>query len=291
MDKKIDAIITDVDGVMIGNRKGVNFPYPSNDVTNALVNISNKIPVILCSGKYKKTVADLAIHLGLNNYHIADGGSSIFNPYTGDDIGNKFIDNDFVSQFIDNELLDSFHVEFYYADNYKLINDSKIDDFILNKRVEILGDQPIKASRQDILNTNNNLLKLVVVVKDDEKDRLNQLVDDCKSVFGEVASFWTSHPYLENYSLFVITPNGVSKNYATKEIISKLGLSDNILGIGDSFSDWSFMQNLKYVACIKNSQECALESIIREQRKDNFVIAKSVNEDGLMDVFNELSLI
>lgn len=289
MNEKISAIITDVDGVMIGNKRGTNFPYPSDNVTNLLREVSKKIPIILCSGKYRKTITELIFHLELNNFHIADGGSSIFNPYTDEDYQVKFINENFVSSIISTDnILDRFHIEFYFKNDYKLVENSKINNFVLEKRIAILDDKPVIISKQSIINLLDQVLKIVIIVKRSENYILDNLVKNYKTIFENVDFFWTSHPYLQDYSLFVITPKNVSKRQAVKQIIKKLNLSNDVLGIGDSLSDWNFMQDLKYVACIKNNQICDLEAKIISERSDNYIIAKSVDQDGLADVLNSL---
>ncbi len=48
----VKLIITDVDGVIVGHKVGVNFPYPSQKVIEALKEVKLSIPVVLCTGKY-----------------------------------------------------------------------------------------------------------------------------------------------------------------------------------------------------------------------------------------------
>lgn len=46
----IKAIIADVDGVIVGNRRGVNFPLPNKVVMQKLKDLHKKgIPIVLCT--------------------------------------------------------------------------------------------------------------------------------------------------------------------------------------------------------------------------------------------------
>ncbi len=48
----INAIILDIDGVIVGEKIGFNSPNPHPDVLKALPNVREKdIPIILCSAK------------------------------------------------------------------------------------------------------------------------------------------------------------------------------------------------------------------------------------------------
>ena len=77
----IKAIITDVDGVIIGNKKGYNFPRPTPEVQDAFKVLQKKgIPIVLCTGKASYVVEDTIRLLNLKNPHIGDGGTYIFDP-------------------------------------------------------------------------------------------------------------------------------------------------------------------------------------------------------------------
>ena len=68
------AIILDVDGVIIGEKKGVNTPHPHPDVMEKMQTIrSNGIPVVLCTAKPAFAIEYEIKEACLNNPHIADG--------------------------------------------------------------------------------------------------------------------------------------------------------------------------------------------------------------------------
>ncbi|HUQ85673.1 MAG TPA: HAD hydrolase family protein [Candidatus Limnocylindrales bacterium] len=56
----IKAIITDVDGVIIGEKIGYNSPHPHSAVLSALKDIRGKgIPVALCTAKPYYAILDI----------------------------------------------------------------------------------------------------------------------------------------------------------------------------------------------------------------------------------------
>lgn len=85
----IKAIITDVDGVIVGDKKGVNFPLPNERVIERLKAIKKSgIPVILCTGKPTYATEDIIRKAELDNPHITDAGAFIYNPLQNHESGH-----------------------------------------------------------------------------------------------------------------------------------------------------------------------------------------------------------
>ena len=75
------AIITDVDGVIVGKKRGVNFPLPNYKVIRKLKKIrAEGIPVVLCTAKSNFAILEIVKKANLLNPHIADGGALIIDP-------------------------------------------------------------------------------------------------------------------------------------------------------------------------------------------------------------------
>ena len=52
----IKAIITDIDGVIVGKKHGVNFPLPNDDVIQKLKNLHKTgFPIVLCTAKLSRS--------------------------------------------------------------------------------------------------------------------------------------------------------------------------------------------------------------------------------------------
>ena len=121
----IKAIVLDIDGVIIGNLPGINFPYPSKKVTEVLKKIHDSgIPVSFLTGKTTFAAWENIKSIGIDNPHIADGGAVIFNP-----IQNKIIKKDLINS---KDLL-----EFMYAlGKETYVNFFTIDNYFLLKKLE-----------------------------------------------------------------------------------------------------------------------------------------------------------
>lgn len=80
----IKAVILDVDGVIVGNKAGYNFPNPHPDVITALKNVHAKgIPICLCTAKPSFAALSIIEAAQLNNLHITDGGATVIDPIDG----------------------------------------------------------------------------------------------------------------------------------------------------------------------------------------------------------------
>src|SRR5947209_1656529 len=77
----IKAIITDIDGIIIGEKIGFNSPHPHSKVLRALKIIREKgIPICLCSGKPHYAIGEVIKRAELHNPHITDGGAVTIDP-------------------------------------------------------------------------------------------------------------------------------------------------------------------------------------------------------------------
>src|SRR5690349_13642166 len=78
----IQAIVTDIDGCLIGKQQGVNFPLPHKDVIEKLKIIRKAgIPVICCSAKAGFANSPVIVACELTNPHVVDGGSVIIDVF------------------------------------------------------------------------------------------------------------------------------------------------------------------------------------------------------------------
>ncbi len=66
---KIQGIILDVDGVIVGEKIGFNSPNPHIDVISKLKELRNKgISISLCTAKPHFSIGTIIKDAGLNNY-------------------------------------------------------------------------------------------------------------------------------------------------------------------------------------------------------------------------------
>ena len=67
-------VVLDVDGVIVGEREGFNFPDPNNEVIYSLKKLRQSgIFVSLCTGKPAFGIEKIITDAYLNNLHIVDG--------------------------------------------------------------------------------------------------------------------------------------------------------------------------------------------------------------------------
>lgn len=97
----IRAIITDVDGVIVGKTPGVNFPIPHADVREKLQALRESgLPVVLCSAKSLHPILPIIKKAHLDNRHIVDGGAVIVDPLE-DRITTHNIAKEIVQKIVD----------------------------------------------------------------------------------------------------------------------------------------------------------------------------------------------
>src|SRR3974390_2658127 len=77
----IRGVIIDVDGVIVGDKPGYNFPHPHPEVIAALRRIEERgIPISLCTAKPAFSIQAIIDAAGLRNPHITNGGAVIIDP-------------------------------------------------------------------------------------------------------------------------------------------------------------------------------------------------------------------
>src|SRR3989344_9592230 len=97
----IKAIILDVDGVLVGNKKGFNWPNPNPAVIDKLRSLNKQgLIVSLCSGKASFAIKPIAEKAKLDNFHIADGGAVVCNFLRNEIIEEHSINKELLKKII-----------------------------------------------------------------------------------------------------------------------------------------------------------------------------------------------
>lgn len=285
----IDAIVADVDGVMVGGTPGVNFPLPNDTVLSALNEIHSKkgIPIILCTAKFHAAIDGIIQKARLNNPHITDGGALIIDPLDKQIISKHIIGTQISKKIVSQGLRDNIYTEFYTSDAY-FIQKSQISDFtqektkILQKEAKIVDNLQSLCDRKDVIKINAYCINNNLII-----DRWDSFLRSFKNIHY----IWTMHPSIPNYRSTTITTAGVSKHAAVDEVLRKLGISSkNVLGIGDTLSDWNFMEHCEYKGVVGNDTK-ELIDLVRRGKADSYFIGPSVEENGLLDIFKFFKLI
>lgn len=71
----IKAIVMDIDGVIVGTKRGYNLPLPSEKVQRILHELSLRLPISFCSAKSFAAILKIIQACDINSIHITDGGS------------------------------------------------------------------------------------------------------------------------------------------------------------------------------------------------------------------------
>lgn len=275
------AIILDVDGVIIGEKKGVNTPHPHPDIMASLRAIrSNGIPVILCTAKPAFGIEYEIKNAELDNPHIADGGGllvdnkgKVYEKYT--------LETSLAKEIIKTLLEKGVYTEVYTADDYFIQADQEND--ITDKHAFVLQRRPQVVKSLLDLCDKHEISKIMQVVRDES---CKPFGDEVFSPFRERSTMiWAIHPPIVPLQFGIITALGISKPQGVKNISKILGIPlENILAVGDSNSDWKFMSICGYVGAMGNASEALKDNV--KLRGCHGYIGGSVDENGLLEILD-----
>jgi len=280
----IKAIILDIDGCIVGEKIGFNSPNPHIDVINKLKNIREKgIPIILCTAKPHFSIREIIKDCKLNNYHITDGGSVLINPINNEIIKKYVIDKDEGQKALKMCLDNNIYTEIYTVDDY-IIQRNQISE-ITKKHIHILQREPKIVD--NILKESSNLeiTKIMPIALDaEDKTRVENLF---KSLNTDLTLSWGIHPVALPLQFGIITAKGISKKQGAIDIIEQLNIKfENTLGIGDSTSDWQFIDMCKYGATLENGNFELKELLKSKGTEFSYIAEKSVDENGIIEILN-----
>ena len=243
----IKAIITDVDGVIVGKTPGVNFPLPNKKIISALIALQKKkIPVVLCTAKFNHAIKEIVFQANLRNPHITDAGALIINPLENSIITKHVFDKSLAHNIVKKCIAKGYYTEVYGIDNYYLQEDH-IGEFT-EKRITILQKKHVAVASLVEKVDDIEVIKIKVFAHN-EKDQ--EKIEKDLAVFKQTADiFWSHHPFLLPTKDINITPKGVSKKAASLEVLDYLKITpEETLGVGDTMGDWNFMSICKYAGC------------------------------------------
>ncbi len=285
----IRGIITDIDGVIVGEKIGFNSPFPHPDVIESIKNIHDAgTPVTLCTGKPHYAVGKIITNCGLNNPHVTDGGAIIIDPITHTIIRQHAIDPTLVTELLKTFLDASMYVEVYTPDRY-IIQKSQIRDNLTPVHAHVLQTNPTIVDDLIAEAAMHTVIKIMPVATDEtDKQRLFTLFEP----FADRAVMSMGlHPIANPHQFGLITAPGVSKRQSAIDATQSLGIPlSDYLGIGDSTSDWSFMELCGYAATLGNGSEELKKLIVSQKSERGFVTDRSVDENGFLPILDYFDL-
>lgn len=282
----IRAIITDVDGVLVGKTQGVNFPNPHEIVLGKLKQIREKgIPVILCTAKSLHANLPIIEKSHLDNLHIMDGGSIITSPL--EEKINKYpLSKEIIEKIVYFSLENNIYIELHALGKYFIQKDQESD--FTKGHMGIMQQAPtIITSLLEVIGEEDVIKIMLILPTVEDKPFIEPLLE---GLAKDINCFWGFHPTMLPAQFAVITAHGVSKKHAAEKIIKDLKIPfDEVLGIGDAKGDWAFMQLCKYVAVI-GDESPELKELTKSKGEGNYFFAPSVEENGILKVFENFEL-
>lgn len=282
----IKSIILDVDGVIVGEKEGYNFPYPNPDVIARLKVIQNRgIPISLCSAKANFSLDKIIKDANLNNLHITDGGAVIIDPISGRTEGKHLLTNSDAIELVKFSIDSNIQTEVYSINNWYVQNGLNDPYTLLHEK--ILQREAIRIDDLAKYSEQLEITKIILITEsEDAKINLDKALQKFSNKFK---LSWTFHPSMLPTQFAIITAPGISKKNGAMEISKFTGIPlENTLGVGDTISDWQFIEICGYGASMGNGTE-ELKKFIKTLGQKGY-IGKSVDENGILEIFDHFEL-
>jgi HAD superfamily hydrolase (TIGR01484 family) len=284
----IRGILTDIDGVIVGDKLDYNSPYPHPDVIARLKTIHQKgMPVILATGKPHYVIGKIIRDASLDNPHITDGGAIIIDPITNTIVRKHVIDPEPVARLVDSCIKAGMYVEIYTPDRY-IIQKSQIRENLTPVHTHILQTEPMIVDDLVAESKKHEVIKVVPIATDETDTK--RLFDLCAPFSDQLSVAITTHMIALPHQFGIVTKKGISKKQSAIDATQALGIPlSDYLAIGDSTSDWSFMQLCGYIATVSNGSD-ELKQHVRDAGDHGHIADKSVDENGMLSILNFFQL-
>lgn len=282
----IKGMIIDVDGVIVGEKHGINFPDPNSKVIERLKDIHAKgIPITLCTAKPHAAIQKIVDDARLNNLHITQGGGVVIDPLDNVILKAHTINKEAARHIMQICLGRGTYVEFYSPEAY-FAQENQVSD-ITPLHTSILGVEPVIVPSLINEADKHDIVKIMPIANDDaDMQTLDNLFTPYK---GRATVSWGSHPVALPRRFGIITALGISKGQAVAEVAEHEDIKpENLLGIGDSTADWQFIEHCGYAGAMGNASN-ELKRLVVTKGSQSF-IGGSVDDNGILDILDYFGL-
>jgi len=278
---KIKAIILDVDGVIVGDKIGLNSPWPHPDVIKTLKRVkSNGVTISLCTAKPHFSIDKIINDAGLDNTHITDGGGVIIDPIHKRVVKKNLIETQSAKDVIKMLIGEGVYTEFYTGGDYFIQGSQESE--ITKQHIHILQKKPKVVTSLAEEASLRKITKIIPIANDEQdKQRVAKLLE---SFEDRLKVSWGGHPVALPLQFGIVTALGISKRQGAIEISKSVDVPfEKMLAVGDSGSDWQFIELCKYGAAMDNASE-ELKKLVLSKGEANSFIGPSVDENGVIEI-------
>lgn len=288
MTYSLKGVFLDVDGVIVGEKVGFNSPWPHPLVIEALRSVRDRgIPVCLITAKPYFAIEKIVKEAGLHNPHVTDGGSVVVDPLDNVVVKKEVIAPSLVKEVLIKFIESDVYVEAYTPDGYYVQVQQQCE--ITEKHEHILQKAPVVTTSLPTAVDGLEVVKLMPIASNSEDiKRVEKVFEPFKELLN---LYWAVHPVALPLQFGVVVPKGISKTKGIQEMAKSLKLSfEDILGVGDSTSDWQFLQLCKYKAAMGNASS-ELKNLVLSSGTGNSFIGLGVDENGVLSILKHFNLL
>lgn len=278
---KIKAIILDVDGVIVGEKIGFNSPWPHPDVIKLLKQIkSSGISISLCTAKPHFSIDKIIEDAGLSNTHITDGGGVIIDPIQKKVVKKHLIKPQSTKEVIEMLINNQIYTEFYTVDDYFIQTSQKPK--ITEQHRHILQQKPKIVKSLATESLSQEITKIMPIAKDEkDKQRVSELLQPFED---RLKVSWGIHPVALPLQFGIVTALGISKKQGAIEISKTVKVPfKEMLAVGDSASDWQFIELCKYGGAMGNASDELKEKVL-SKGEEYSLVGSGVDENGIIPI-------
>jgi hydroxymethylpyrimidine pyrophosphatase-like HAD family hydrolase len=277
----IKAIILDIDGVIIGGRPGYNFPLPHAEVLNSMRQLRNTgIVISLCTARPAFAIGELINIAHLESAHVTFGGAIVEDHASGMILVKHAIGTEVAKNLVSEFIRHGIYVEAYAKDEYAIEGFSS--QGLTDVNIKILQKKPTVVDSLASYIRETEIIKIMPAAFT-QGDKI--LITDIVSHFSDVTLQWGANPMYAPTLFGVITARGITKKSGVQTVLELYGIGyPDVLGIGDGFSDWDFMEDCGYIATVENADNLLKSNV--SDRKLNAFTGPSVEENGFVTIVN-----